>query len=503
VTTILAGAAFAAVGTDIPFARESQDRKQAYAAAEAGIEYYLYQLTRDNDYWMNCDDVEDPGDGGPSPVNEADPGAARTWRNLHDSEAKFSIELLPANGTDGCNPDLAEETMLDESSGSFRIRATGESRGVRRSIVTTLRRTSFLDYLYFTDFEASDPLSFPTATQQTYAANNCVKYRAERNRDAWCRDNTNITFPTWDAIKGPLHTNDDLLTCGSPQFGREGEEDVISIHGPASDGYTVGSGCSGAPGFNGPVRHPAEHLPVPTSNTRLRQSADAEYIFAGRTEITFDGTDQMTVVTWPNNVRTERRMPLPPNGVIYVDRNGACALQPPRQISYGVTGEENCAILIVRGTYSKSMTLGSEDDILVDGDLEAVNTEPVLGLIAQRFVRVKHEVVRYSNGSCIGNAAGIKTSYVIEAAILALKDSFIVDNYNCGAPLGTLRVYGAIAQKFRGPVGTFSGSTRSTGFAKDYEYNDDLKYRSPPYFLDPLQAAWRVVRANEQVPAAE
>jgi hypothetical protein len=27
--------------------------------------------------------------------------------------------------------------------------------------------------------------------------------------------------------------------------------------------------------------------------------------------------------------------------------------------------------------------------------------------------------------------------------------------------------------------------------------------RSPPYFLDPLQAAWRVVRANEQVPAAD
>jgi Tfp pilus assembly protein PilX len=50
-TTILAGASFAAVSTDIPFARESQDRKQAYAAAEAGIEYYLYQLTRDNDYW--------------------------------------------------------------------------------------------------------------------------------------------------------------------------------------------------------------------------------------------------------------------------------------------------------------------------------------------------------------------------------------------------------------------------------------------------------------------
>src|SRR5262245_63059717 len=113
-TSILGAAAFAAVGTDIPFARDSQDRKQAYAAAEAGIEYYLYQLTRDNDYWTNCDDVEDPGDGQPSPVNLENPGVHRTWRNLSSTEAKFSIELLPANGSTSCVKG-EEETMLNEN----------------------------------------------------------------------------------------------------------------------------------------------------------------------------------------------------------------------------------------------------------------------------------------------------------------------------------------------------------------------------------------------------
>jgi type II secretory pathway pseudopilin PulG len=498
-TSILAGATFAAVTTDIPFARESQDRKQAYAAAEAGIEYYLYQLTRDNDYWMNCADVEEPEDGQPSPVNLENPGAERTWRTVHGTEAKFSIELLPANGTDACNPEQAEETMLDESSGAFRIRSTGVSRGVKRSVVTTLRRTSFLDYLYFTDYEASDPLTFATASEQAYAAEHCVKYRAERNKDQWCRDRVNITFPTWDAIRGPLHTNDDLLVCGSPTFGRDGEEDVIEIHGPAPNGYTRGPDCTGSPWFRGPVRHPAEHLPVPTSNARLRQAADAAYIFAGRTEITFDGTSDMTVVTWPTaTTRWERRMPLPENGVIYVDRNGACTLRAPRNMDYGVNGEHLCAILTVRGTYPKSMTLGSEDDILIDGDLVADDSNPVLGLIAQRFVRVKHDV----SGTCGENATGTKRDYRIEAAILALKDSFVVDNYQCGDPLGTLTVHGAIAQRFRGAVGTFSGTRLNSGYTKNYEYNDDLRYRSPPYFLDPLQAAWRVVRANEQVPAA-
>ena len=220
-TSLLGAAAFAAVGTDIPFARDAQDRKQAYAAAESGIEYYLYQLTRDNDYWTNCDDVEDPGDGTPSPVNKENPGAERTWRSLSNTDAKFSIELLPAKGEAACVKG-DETSVLEENSGSFRIRSTGVSRGIKRSIVTTLRRTSFLDFLYFTDFEASDPNSFASTSDQNTARTYCVQYRAVRNQNTWCRDNVNITFPRWDAIRGPLHTNDDLLTCGSPDFGRAG-----------------------------------------------------------------------------------------------------------------------------------------------------------------------------------------------------------------------------------------------------------------------------------------
>jgi len=76
-----------------------------------------------------------------------------------------------------------------------------------------------------------------------------------------------------------------------------------------------------------------------------------------------------------------------------------------------------------------------------------------------------------------------------------------VDNWNCGPPLGALHVEGAIAQKFRGPVGTGSGLSISTGYRKDYVYNDRLRYREPPYFMDPVQASWRVARQNEQVPA--
>ena len=41
----------------------------------------------------------------------------------------------------------------------------------------------------------------------------------------------------------------------------------------------------------------------------------------------------------------------------------------------------------------------------------------------------------------------------------------------------------------------------SNGYLKDYNYDDRLRLRQPPHFLDPVQSAWRVMRQYEQVPA--
>jgi hypothetical protein len=517
-TGMLGAIAFAVVGGDIPFARAAQDRKQAYAAAEAGIEYYLYQLARDNDYWTNCDDVDDS-----APINLENPSpGARKWRTISgaDSDARFSIELLPGEGA--CDTSNPEETMLDEETGTFRIRSTGEVNGVRRTIVSTYRRSSFLDYLYFTDYEALDPLVFDpngdvegsNLDEVDYAREFCVQYRAVREAAmlrndnnqwySWCKNNVSITFPDWDAINGPLHTNDDLLICGSPDFGRADKPDRIEISGPASDGWTAG--CSGAsPNFVGTVRHPAPTLAVPTSNTALADAALPGYLFSGKTTITFNGTSNMTVTTHNgSSTPTTFTRALPSNGVVYVqkDPSGPCSIPSPRQMAYVTNNSDwRCAILTVRGQYPKSMTLGSQDDILIDRNLTKSNDSSVLGLIANRFVRVKHNV----SSDCDDNIAENPSinNITIEAAILALNDSFIVDNWRCGPPLGTLTVNGAIAQRFRGPVGTFSGATKSSGYTKNYNYDDRLRYRSPPYFLDPISAAWRVVRSNEQVRAAQ
>ena len=88
-----------------------------------------------------------------------------------------------------------------------------------------------------------------------------------------------------------------------------------------------------------------------------------------------------------------------------------------------------------------------------------------------------------------------KIAFTIAGAIGGTGGSLIPNG--CGASLGTLTIDGAVAQLFRGPVGTSGGFSSSTGYLKNYTYNDTLMSVEPPYFLNPVSAAWSVQRQTE------
>ena len=158
-----------------------------------------------------------------------------------------------------------------------------------------------------------------------------------------------------------------------------------------------------------------------------------------------------------------------------------------------------CGDVTVHGTYGANLTIAAEKDVIIDGDLRR-SGDVMLGLIANNFIRVYHPVRnRGANNSCT-NDTGTMNDVTIDAAILSLQHSFTVDNYYCGSALGNLTVNGVIAQKFRGPVGRGNGNSVLNGYTKRYNYDDRLRYRSPPNFLDPVQSAWRIVRYTEQLP---
>jgi Tfp pilus assembly protein PilX len=516
VATILASGALMAAQSDLPFSKASSDRKQAFAAAEAGVEYYLHQLTNDNDYWTRCANVPSP-----APINQKWNGVGsdqRKWRTLAGTSSQYTIELLPANGPT-CVESQAETTMLDQTTGTLKIRATGRAGKTTRSIIAEFRRDGFLDFLYFTDFETFSPEVYASSTDRDEARLNCAAYRDFRPNSNDASPCAKIQFISDHVNRGPFHTNDDILACGNYTLGRN-SADSIEIAGPHK-WQTPGTSsvcAAGDPNVQGTLTFPAKRLDMPSSNAALEAQADV--VYTGRTTIYLhDGV--MDVTTFNTNAAgtTAVNQPLPANGVIYV-RNGSCATtQTPLRQSYNEPA--GCANVTVYGTYSRSLTIASQKDIIVGAPVNPSTGNPirssgdlvrsgnvVLGLIADKFVRVSHAVDR-SVSPCVNRKApdGKWTHNItIDAAMLSLAHSFIVDNHDCGEELGTLTVKGAIAQKYRGPVGetrTSSGVTTQTGFTKAYEYDDRFRYRSPPFFLNPVDAAWNVMRENEQVPATK
>ena len=443
--------------------------------------------------------------------------------------AEYTIELLHRPGYDECGAEQA--SIVDLSNGTFKIRVTGratEDRRTKRSIVITFRREGFLKFVYFTVYENIDPQALASASARAAAQLNCAdRYRSARDPDD-C-GTIEIQFPNGDAINGPLHTNDENLSiCGSPKFGREKYKDgstagtdTIEVSGPAPGHQRHNSDCGDTPQIftpSGKFTPEVEQLDLPADNQELVNVADnGGRLYAGKTIVRLKRT-VMDVTNYAANgtATTSLNVAWPGNGVLYVKNNGACTGEIPTEARY--LESVACGNVYVSGEYSKPLTIAAANDVIVrptegatllngspDGDIKKVDdSDATLGLIANNFVRVGHKVTR-SGSSCVGNYSSTDEPTInnvqIDAAIMSLLHSFMVDNYNCGK-LETLTVNGAIVQKYRGPVGTGSGGSHATGFLKDYWYDDRLRYRSPPYFLNPLKASWAVGDSHEQAPRA-
>jgi hypothetical protein len=506
--TLLVGAAVAATNGDLHQVRRDLSSKAAYAAAQAGIADYAFHLKNDVGYWTWCTDLP-----GPNAVNQAgaSPLKTRPVPGATDGST-YAIELLPATGKSQCLKTDPVGTMLERTGpniGTFRIRATGfspsgSSSVAKASIVATFKQATFLDYVYFTQYETSDPVTYGFANPSTSlqaAYDQCTKFRRDGRPRAGSTTPSQIcdtiVFVAGDHINGPMHTNDDIcINPGdTPTFGRNAV-DVIEVSAPPTGYHSSsgsGNGCTGtnasrpSPGTfvtNAPVLTP------PPTNVSLRTVAGPNYTFTGQTEIELSG-DSMSI----NGASS---IPIPTSGVVYV-QNGSCTSSySPFTATYPVSS--GCGNAIVHTTpgssYTGQLTIAAENDIIIDGSIHRdTSSGGLLGLVANNFVRVMHPVpTETGKGQCGsgGNGAGSLTDPTIDAAILAIDHSFIVDHYDCGAKLGTLTVNGAISQKYRGAVGTAGSS--GTGYLKSYNYDDRLRYQEPPSFFDPVQSAWHIQR---------
>ena len=366
---LLVAAGFAAVDGDISLAREDQDYKQSYGAAEGGLQWYLNRLGQDNNFYVRCTSVPPPNATESAPVNQKWDGVGsdpRIWRKLPGEEAEYAVELVPAPGFPGCVQNN-QYSMIDPN-GNLTIRVTGRSLGEYRTVLATLRRANFIDFIYFTDFETLDPGAYATPDDTADATAQCSTYRASRT--SFC---TEIQFTATDVINGPFHTNDSLRICGGATFGRSTRDAIEIVGTPAWEN----GGCAASPNVVGTLVNPASVLALPPSNAAIEGVVQPAYKFKGRTHIALNGANMTVTTGYDVGVVTTTTMPLPSNGVIYVDNSntGSCAaggyVREQRYTGTGRGSPTSCGNAWISGTYSNDLTIAADNDVIIEGEHDA------------------------------------------------------------------------------------------------------------------------------------
>ena len=245
--------------------KRDQDSQAALNAAEAGLDNYAFHMNENAGY-TGYSATSPPPDG---------------------NKAFQQYVSIPGGNTKGQYRYTADTSRFG-TDGTITLTATGKVGNMKRTVQSVVRRRSFLDYLYFTDYETQDPASYTgspyTSTQaQTYCA---LHYYESRNSN--CND---IQFITADTINGPLHSNDAILMCGSPNF-----NGAVSSSWDTT-GTRYRSGCGGtSPDFANPgdPRYvPA--LAMPPSNAALKgytAAGQGGCLYTGPTRIVLKSNGQ-------------------------------------------------------------------------------------------------------------------------------------------------------------------------------------------------------------------
>ncbi|MCG8605868.1 DUF4900 domain-containing protein [bacterium] len=270
-----------------------------------------------------------------------------------------------------------------------------------------------------------------------------------------------IWFNTGDVIEGPLHSNDQISIVGTPTFMGKLTSSANSFNQGSpfnpdfQDGYQLGVPPAIFPTQQGIIDNYWAMNENPPSLI-----IDARFGKKARIEFMADGT--LVYDVWH----------LEGGEVVYDIENAVEVVDDLNGLIY-VKGTVR-----VEGTLNGQVTVAATRNIRITDDIvyagSDANGKPtsgcddMLGLISMKETIVADNTANSND-------------VIINAAILTLDDSFTVRNYDTGSPRGDLTIWGSLSQKVRGPVGTF-GWWGTTGYQKDYHYDDRFIDTAPPYF---------------------
>lgn len=403
---------------------------------------------------------------------------------------------------------------------SYIVESTGEkhlnpSQKVKVKIESEVMLDNFAMFAYFSDNEL-----FPTSIDSSYGS----------NQEIW--------FQGGDTIEGKLHSNDRLNMAGSPTF----YGPVTSAYRNPATGDTswkaydrqTSPNFLGSPGYKGGVdrielptfrnitepddpkslqriaagskdfidKHPATGVHIPITNDRvtdgiLIKGEVQELVFgthsaSGSSEITIKQQNKTTIIytidnsitlkgksygegTLIHDLSSDSYTHYPGdtskiNGVIFV--NGEIKSLKATSNDGGVKGKytiaSNYDINITGDILYNTRVTNGEDSFRVDDGYPDIPDS--LGLVTEKNIKIPKNT---PSGSKVPN------NIEINAIMMALGTSFYFEGFKTDLK-DTLKVYGSFIQKQRGPVGTFSASSR-TGYTKDYHFDNRMNINNPKF----------------------
>ena len=171
--------------------------------------------------------------------------------------------------------------------------------------------------------------------------------------------------------------------------------------------------------------------------------------------------------------------------------------KPPVSNAYGCQAGD----LFVQGVVHGRVTFAAANYVYITDNITYTNVadagEDMLGLIGGKAVWIWNPVLEAYSQKPSSSASSVTYTdagtYVLAAvprtvqgAILSVENTFTVQNYAVARTRQELRIYGAIAQKYRGIV------AQNGGYTKRYVYDPRYKTTAPPKFLAPVSTTYGV-----------
>ncbi len=343
---------------------------------------------------------------------------------------------------------------------------SGGGSGVSYITTTTIRLRSISTYKTNVEFINGDTLTLMDTVEVRLAAASTAT--TSFSTFSWMTvQEGNVFFITGDTLYGQVHSNSNIHVDGRPVF-----MEHVTTSGRFDPNQSTGwHQTSNKAVFKRGFEEGAAQVQFPNDLSLMRQHA-----------INSDTVHGMYVQLMPGTSAEN-------DGYALVKRG---SWSGPVVDSISLSGSSNSVIwsdstVHVKGTLDGRLSIGSNADLYIDNDIryerepDPYNTDPhapansttdMLGLVAENNVLIAN------------NAANNGNDLYLDASIFTRTGSFGAQDYNSRGVEGRIYSIGSIAQKQRGAVGNFSGSTLKNGYLKSYHYDYRLSDASnfPPYF---------------------